>query len=179
MGEDECESNIVCKWVMCLSTKINKRVSTTLFAFSDFAQDWSHFCHAFLKIWWNLLSETTKPPYLWVIYSKDKWSCSSLLATARLTRMHSSRMRTARSLPYRGGLHDRDPLDRDPSPRERPPGQKPPRQRPPGQRYPRQRPPGLRLPGMETPWTGTDLPGWRPPGTETETPPREQNQRHV
>ena len=42
------------------------------------------------------------------------------------TRMHSSRMRTARTFPY-GGLPDRDhPLDRDP-PGQRPPGQGPPR----------------------------------------------------
>ena len=33
-------------------------------------------------------------------------------------------MRTACSLPYGGGLHDRDPLDRDPS-GQRPPGQSP------------------------------------------------------
>ena len=65
------------------------------------------------------------------------------------TRMHSSRMRTARSLPY-GGLLDKDPppeqrpLDRDPSPSG-------PGQRPPGQRLPR---PTL---DRDPPWTETPL----------------------
>ena len=58
--------------------------------------------------------------------------------------MHSSRMRTAHSLPYMGGLPDRDPqtetpLDRDPPP----PGQRPLRQRP---------------PWTKTPWTETESP---------------------
>ena len=66
--------------------------------------------------------------------------------------MHSSRMRTTRTLPYWEGLPDRDPpwtesprtetplpldidppLDRDPSLDRDPPGQRPP---PPGQRPP-------------------------------------------
>ena len=42
----------------------------------------------------------------------------------RLTRMHSSRMHTACTLPY-GGLHDRDLLDRDPQ-TETPPRTDPP-----------------------------------------------------
>ena len=46
-----------------------------------------------------------------------------------ITRMHSNRMRTARSLPYGGGSLDRDStLDRDPLDRA-PPGQRPPQQR--------------------------------------------------
>ena len=51
-------------------------------------------------------------------------------------RMHSSRMRTARMLPYWDFLPDRDP------PEQRPPlDRDPPGQRPPGQRLPGQRPP--------------------------------------
>ena len=47
------------------------------------------------------------------------------------TRMHSSRMCTARLSPYRGeGLPNRDPPDRDPLDGD-PPRQRPPRQRPP------------------------------------------------
>ena len=66
--------------------------------------------------------------------------------------MRSSRMRTARSLPYGGlcpgGLPDRDPwtetpMDRDPQLNRGPPIQRPPGQRPPtGKRPPGQRPPG-------------------------------------
>ena len=50
----------------------------------------------------------------------------------QITRMHSSRMRTARSLPYGGGLPNRPP-GTDP-PGQRPPGQGPPPDRdPPGE----------------------------------------------
>ena len=63
--------------------------------------------------------------------------------------MYSSRMRTARSLPYGGGLPNRDPLDRDP-PGQRPPLDRdplPPGQRPPGtQTTPRTENTGQRLP---------------------------------
>ena len=64
------------------------------------------------------------------------------------TRMHYSRMRTTRSLPYpRGfpGQRHQTPFgqraspDRDP-PGQRTPGQRPPGQRAPGERLPRQRP---------------------------------------
>ena len=105
----------------------------------------------------------------------------------RKTRMHSSRMRTARSLPY-GGLSgrpprqrppwtetplerdpqtetpmDRDPPgkrppDRDPSQTETPPWTETPEKRPPGKRPPRQRPLLDRDPsGQRTPWTETPL----------------------
>ena len=63
-----------------------------------------------------------------------------------VTRMHSSRMCTARSLPYGGGLPDRDP-----------PGQRPPRQIPPGQKHPDRDLPGQRPLGQKPL-------GQRPPG---------------
>ena len=75
------------------------------------------------------------------------------------TRMHSSRMRTARSLPYRGGLN-RNWMDRD-SPAQRPPLNRDPLwKETPGPRCPD------RKPQTETRWTETPL--W------TETPPSEQ-----
>ena len=74
---------------------------------------------------------------------------SVLIKFELITRMHSSRMRTSRTLPYRRGLPDRDP-----------PGQRPPLDRdPPGQRAP-----------LETPWTENphrDPPRQRTPWTET------------
>ena len=66
--------------------------------------------------------------------------------------MHSSRMRTARSLPYWGGLHDsmtETPLDRGP------PGQRPPR---------------TEIPWDVTPWDVIPL---------DREPPCEQNHIHV
>ena len=73
-----------------------------------------------------------------------------MLQITQSTRMHFSRMRTARSLPH-GGLHDRDPLDRDP------PDRNPPDRDPPD-----------RDPWTETSWTETpnpdrDHPAQRPP----------------
>ena len=83
--------------------------------------------------------------------------------------MHSSRMHTARSLPY-GGLPDRDPPGQIPYWTETPPAQ-----RSPGQRYPEQgSPPGQRSPWTEIPpgqrffldrdpsFLDRDLPGQRP-----------------
>ena len=72
---------------------------------------------------------------------------SVLIKFELITRMHSSRMRTARTLPYSRGLPGRDPL------RQRPPGQRtPPQRTPPPDREPlRQRPPGQRPPGQRTP----------------------------
>ena len=71
------------------------------------------------------------------------------------TRMHSSRIRTTRSLQY-GGPPNRDPLDRDPLHEQRPPGQRPPGQRPldrdPDRDPTGQRPPRWRLPWMENPF---------------------------
>ena len=68
------------------------------------------------------------------------------------TRKHCSRMRTARSSPYRGDLPDRPPPDRDPlwteTPTEIPLNRDAPRQIPPGQRPLGQRPPA---------WTETPL----------------------
>ena len=78
--------------------------------------------------------------------------------------MHSTRIHTARSLPY-GGLPDRDPL------RDR--AETPPAQRSPGQGSP----PGQRSPWTEIPpWTEILpgqrplLPGQRPPWTEIPLP---------
>ena len=87
--------------------------------------------------------------------------------------MHSSRMRTARSLPYGEVSMTENPrtethLDRDP-PGQRPPllDRDPP---PPGQRSP----PGQRLPRQRPLWTNTPLmdrdPRMETPMTETETP---------
>ena len=100
--------------------------------------------------------------------------------------MHSSRMRTARSLPYGGfclvvsvwGLSlTETTLDRD-HPGQRPPGQRPPGQRPPLTEIPlldrdlldrdpsRQRPPGQRPLDRDPLWTETPC-GQRPSQTET------------
>ena len=111
-----------------------------------------------------------------------------------VTRMHSSRMRTARALPYGESPWQRPPpwigtpsLDRDPLPGQRTPpwtetplpGQRPPfldrdppGKRPPGQRPPRQRPPRQRPPQTEIPWTETPLVMWPVVHTGTETPRR-------
>ena len=82
---------------------------------------------------------------IYTVYCNKYLKISSVIKN---TRMHSSRMRTARSLPYGGGL-----CSRGFSLTEIPPGQRPPRQRPLGQR---------------PPWTETpldrDRPGQRPPG---------------
>ena len=71
--------------------------------------------------------------------------------------MHTSRMRTARSLPYRGGLS----LRRAGSPWQRPPGQRPPRQRPPWTETPLDRDtPGQRPPGQRPPLDRDPLVMW-------------------
>ena len=70
------------------------------------------------------------------------------------TRMHSSRMRIARMLPYGG------PPDRDPPWTETLLGQRLPRWRPP----PGRRPPGQRPPWTGNPWAETPQ---RSPWTET------------
>ena len=81
--------------------------------------------------------------------------------------MHSNRMRTASSLPYRG-LYDRDPHGQRPPPHgQRPPGQRPPwTETPHGQRTPVDRdPPGQRPPGQR-PSMGRDLPWTEVPRTD-------------
>ena len=70
--------------------------------------------------------------------------------------MHSSRMRTARPLPY-GGLPDRDPPGQRPLQTETPPGRRPHGQRPPRQRPPDRDPPDTDPPPTEIPWTETPL----------------------
>ena len=80
-----------------------------------------------------------------------------------ITRMHSSRMRTTRTLPYGGGFPDRPP-----SPGQSPPpGQSLPFNRePPGQRpLEQRRPPDRAPPGQSPPWTET--PPDRDPQTDT------------
>ena len=107
---------------------------------------------------WCIADLPFKPNYrvfshLIKIYQKCQRLHQGILQQQK-TRMHSSRMRTACSLPYGGGLC----LKR--SPRPRPPGQRSPDRDPSGQRPSRQRPPWT-----ETPWTET--PRLRPPWTET------------
>ena len=82
-----------------------------------------------------------------------------------VTRMHSSRMCTARTLPY-GGLCQIPP-------RQSPPGQRPPRQRPPGQRpldrEPPDRDPLDRDPLDRDPLTETPLLDRDPPDRDLPT----------
>ena len=90
----------------------------------------------FLNLFYSFINENTQKwsfeEYLWYV----QW-------TANKTRMHSSRMRTTRSLPYWGVSLTQTPLDRDP------PGQRPsPEQRPLWQRPPLDRTP---------PWTESPL----------------------
>ena len=75
-----------------------------------------HFC----RHWKCRAFKTVKSIFLHEAFTSNK--------EIFLTRMHSSRMRTARPLPCRGGSNwTETPLDRDPPPLDR----DPPRQRPP------------------------------------------------
>ena len=86
-----------------------------------------------------------------------------------LTRMHSSRMRTTRSLPYRGGSPpDRDPLSTIPG--RMSPDRDPPGQRAPGQILPtKQRPHWTETPRTETPLARQEVTSERDPPVDRQT----------
>ena len=129
------------------------------------------------KIWYKIFYPSIMLCYTKVFFCERQ--------KQKKTRMHSSRMRTARSSSRAGGLHQAPPQDQPPRACTLPGSRPPLEQAPPGTGTPQDQTPGSRYPPRSRhtpweqahPWSRHPSVGRHPPGAGTppeQAPPRDQ-----